>query len=233
MMLKKQMKSGFIQSLSYITLSIITTIAILPPTIAQQESAAKLACEESLNNTPQRQGNKQAQKIAQFSDSTQERSLLIQKANALYTDGNFPEAEQELCKFIKKYPTDAFGYFQLGNAFFRNKKPEAAISAYQESIRLKPEYALAYNAIGMVYASQSRWTEAIDQYNQALKINSDYADALTNVALVLWQTNKKDEALTTLQKALNIFKKQNRTEKVNQIEQILLRIKNSQEPNLS
>ncbi|ABA22785.1 TPR repeat protein [Trichormus variabilis ATCC 29413] len=229
---KSQMETRFVKPLSCLTLSIITTIGILPPATAQETSPAKSACEQVLSNAEQKPRTKQVQKLAQFADPQQERSQLIQQANALFSQGDLPGAEVNLCKFLKKYSDDAFGHFQLGNVFFRGKKVEAAISAYQEAIRLKSRYAVAYNALGIVYASQNRWSDAIAQYQKALEINPDYGDALTNVALVLWQTNKKDEALVSLEKALNIFKKQNRNEKANQVEQLLQRIKNSDD-NLS
>ncbi|MBD2344552.1 tetratricopeptide repeat protein [Anabaena subtropica] len=224
---KNQMETRFVQPLSCLTLSIITTIGILPPATAQEPSPAKLTCEEVLSNAEQKPRQKQVQKLAQFADPQEERSQLIQQANALFNQGNLPGAEETLCKFLKKYPDDSFGHFQLGNVFFRGKKLEPAISAYREAIRLRPRYAVAYNAVGVVYASQSRWNDAIAEYQKALEINPDYGDALTNVALALWQTNKKDEALASLEKALNIFQKQNRNEKANQVQQLLQRIKTS------
>jgi len=203
-------------------LGIITVIGISPLVLAVTGKVSLHSQEHS------------AQKIAQFSGTdTPERSQLILQANALYNQGNFKGAEENLRKFLKKFPEDAFGHFQLGNTLFRQNKPEAAVSAYREAIRIRSQYALAYNAIGMVYASQNRWEEAITEYQKALEINPSYGEALTNVALVLWQTNKRDEALSSLEKALNIFKAQNRNEKVKQIEQILREIKTSDDPSVS
>ena len=225
MKLKKQYKSVLVQPLSCMTLSIITAIGI---------SSSVLAVTGISLHSPEHSAQRQPQKIAQSSGTdTPERSQLIQQANALYNQGNFKGAEENLRKFIKKYPEDAFGRFQLGNVLFQQKKPEEAISAYREAIRIRSKYALAYNAIGMVYASQSRWEEAITEYKKALEINPNYGEALTNFALALWQTNKKDEALSSLEKALKIFKEQNRVEKANQVERILREIKTADDPSVS
>lgn len=235
MNLKSQMKPVFAQPLSYITLSIITAISISPlvlaaPEKAPEQSAEKFACREILSNKEP----KQIQKLAQFSDTdSPERSQMIQQANALYNQGELAGAADNLCRFIKKFPQDAFGHFQLGNVFFRQTKPEAAVSAYQEAIRLKPEYALAYNAIGAVYASQSRWDDAITEYQKALKINPNYGDALINLGEAQWQTNKKAEAQASLERALNIFKSQSRNEKVYRVEQILRQMKKGNDPSIS
>jgi tetratricopeptide (TPR) repeat protein len=229
---RSKMESRFVQTLSCLALSVITSTGVLPAVLAQEASPSKLACEATLSNAEQKPRQKQAQKVAQFADPQQERSQLIQQANALFSQGDLQGAEENLCKFLKRYSDDAFGHFQLGNVFFRGKKYEAAISAYREAIRLRPQYAVAYNAAGMVFASQNRWSDAIAEYQKALEINRNYGDALANLALAFWQTNKKDEALASLEKAIGIFKQQNRNEKANQVEQLLQKIKNSDD-NLS
>ena len=226
MKVKRKLKSAFVQSFSGMTLSIITVMGISPLVSAVPAKVSLHSSEQSVERQPQ--------KLAQFSDTgPSERSQLLQQANALFNQGDLTGAEENLRKFIKQFPEDGFGHFQLGNVLFRQKKPEEAISSYQEAIRLQPKYALAYNAIGMVYASQSRWEDAMTEYKKALEINPKYGEALTNFALVLWQTNKKDEALSSLEKALNIFKAQNRGEKVNQVERILREIKTADDPGVS
>ncbi|MBC1236944.1 tetratricopeptide repeat protein [Nostoc sp. 2RC] len=222
MKLNSKLKSAFVQPFSCIALTTIAAIGLSPSVLAV-----------SLHS-PQQYTQRQVQKLAQFSDQgPSERSQILQQANALYNQGDMKGAEENLRKLIKQFPRDAFGHFQLGNVLFRQKKSEEAISAYKEAIRLQSKYALAYNAIGMVYASESRWQEAITEYQKALEINPNYAEALTNFALAMWQTNKKDEALSSLEKALNLFKEQNRNDKVNQLERILQEIKKSDDPTIS
>jgi tetratricopeptide (TPR) repeat protein len=224
MKLKIQSKSVLVQPLNYMMLSIITAIGLSPSALAV--SGKSLLFEQP--------AHKQTQTIAQFSGTdSPERSQLLQQVNALYNQRDFKGAEENLRKFIKKFPEDAFGHFQLGNVLFRQNQPEAAVSSYQEAIRLRPKYALAYNAIGVVYASQDRWEEAIAEYRKALEINPEYGDALTNLGQALWQTNKRDEAKATLEKALNIFKAESRNEKAYQVEQILRQIKTLDDPSLS
>jgi tetratricopeptide (TPR) repeat protein len=172
--------------------------------------------------------------IAQLSDREKaERTQLIQTANALMREGKLPGAEENLRQLVKKFPKDAFGHFQLGNILFRQNKNEDAISSFQEAVRLNPRYALAYNAMGLVYASQEQWDNAIPQFRKALEINPEYGDALMFLGQVLLQTNQRDEAITSLNKALNIFKSQQRNERVNRIEEILRKIKSGDDPSIS
>ncbi|MEH1831962.1 MAG: tetratricopeptide repeat protein [Nostoc sp.] len=228
MKLKYKPKSAFVQSFSGMTLSMITVMGISPLVLAVP---AKVSL-----HSPQQYAHRQPQKLAQSQapdTGSSERSQMMQQANASFNQGDLTGAEENLRKLIKKFPDDAFGRFQLGNVLFQQKKLEEAISSYREAIRIQPKYAVAYNAIGIVYASESRWEEAITEYKKALKINPNYGEGLTNFALALWQTNKKDEALSSLEKALNIFKAQNRNEKVNQVERILREIKTGDERSVS
>lgn len=98
---------------------------------------------------------------------------------------------------------------------------------------MNSKYALAYNAIGQVFASQQQWSEAIVEYQKALKINPEYGDALANLALALWEQGKHQDARTSLEKALNIFKVQQRFDKVQQIENILRQLNYGDDPTVS
>ncbi|WGV24730.1 tetratricopeptide repeat protein [Halotia branconii] len=218
-------RTVFVKPLSWVTLSIMTAIGISPVLAVP----AKISW-----HSPQQSAKKQPQRLAQFSETNQpERSQLLQQAQVLYQQENWTGAEENLRKFTKKYPKDAFGHFQLGNVLVRQGKSEAAISSYREAIRLQSKYALAYNAIGAVYASQNRWEEAITEYQKALEINPDYGDALANLGEAFWQTNKRNEAKVSLEKALNIFKAQSRNQKVNQVERMLQQMKASDDPGVS
>ncbi|WP_238360927.1 tetratricopeptide repeat protein [Iningainema tapete] len=174
--------------------------------------------------------------LAQFGDTeqpSQERTQLVQKANALYNEGNFPEAEKSIRSLLKKYPKDAFGHYQLGNILFRQGKPEEAITSYQKAISLNSSYALAHNALGVVLAEKGQREEAISEYQKALKINPDYGDALTNLAQTLWQQGKKTEAIASMEKALNVFKQQQRRDKAYRVEQFLRQMKTQDDPSVS
>ncbi|GAX45165.1 TPR repeat-containing protein [Tolypothrix sp. NIES-4075] len=215
-------KSAFFQTTSYLILSIWAVTNTL------QFARAEVS---DLNITKQ---HPQIQLLAQFSDNQdQERSQLRQTANTLLNQGDLTGAEENFRKLIKKFPEDSFGYYQLGNVLFRQGKKEDAIKEYHKAIQKNSKYAVAYNAIAQVYASQQQWSEAIVEYNKALKINPNYGDALSNIAIALWNQGNHKEAIAYAEKAVNIFKAQNRPDRVGQIEQILRQMKTGDDPTLS
>ncbi|GJD22286.1 TPR repeat-containing protein [Rivularia sp. IAM M-261] len=175
-----------------------------------------------------------SQVLAQFSEREKaERTELIQKANSLLGQRDFTGAEETLRQLVKKFPKDAFAHFQLGNALYLQEKSDSALVSFTEAVKLNPRYALAYNGIGLVYANQERWDDALAQFRKALEINPQYGDALMYMGQVQLQLNKRDEAVALLNKALNIFKSQNRNDRVNRIEGLLRKIKQSDDPSVS
>jgi tetratricopeptide (TPR) repeat protein len=198
--------------LSYITLGILAFF----PTFAI-----------SIHPTP-------TQQVAILSDEEKaERTELIQTANSQMGEGNFAAAETSLRAFVKKFPQDAFGYYQLGNAIARQNRSEEAIAQYQQALKYNPRYALAYNAIGLTYANLSQWDEAANQLRKALEINPNYGDAMYNLGQVLWQGNKKEEAIASFEKAIKIFKNEKRDEKVRRIEKTIEQLKQGDDPSVS
>ncbi|WP_414527302.1 tetratricopeptide repeat protein [Nodularia chucula] len=217
MKLNSQLKSALVASVT-----IIATITGSPLVLADSPNL-----NQPVNST-------QVPQLAQFRGTPEEeRSQLLQQARMLLSQGDFSGAEANLRDLTKKFPRYALAHFELGNLLFQQNQPEAAITAYQEAIRLNSNHALAHNGIGLVYASQNRWQEAITAYQKALNINPNYGDALANVAVAFLQNNQKNEGIASLEKALEIFKSQSRNERVLHIEQVLQQLKNSDQPDIS
>ncbi|MBW4445348.1 MAG: tetratricopeptide repeat protein [Spirirestis rafaelensis WJT71-NPBG6] len=217
---KSFMESALFQTASYFILSMLS--------VTNMSQLVKAEVRDSFTRQ-----YTQVQILAQFSENGQEREQLVQKANLLFNQGDFTGAEKVLRSLIKKFPESSYGHYQLGNVLFRQNKKEDAIKEYQKAISLNSKYALAYNAIGQVFASQQQWSEAIAEYQKALTINPEYGEALANLALALWEQGKHQDARASLEKALNIFKAQQRSDKVQQIENILRQINSRDDPTVS
>jgi tetratricopeptide (TPR) repeat protein len=175
-----------------------------------------------------------SQVLAQFSEREKaERAQLIQTTNSQLNQRDLTGAEVSSRQLVKKFPKDAFAHYLLGNVLYQQDKSDLALASFQEAIKFNPRYALAYNGMGLVYANQEQWDNALTQFRKALEINPEYGDALMYVGQVLLQVNKRDEAIASLNKALNIFKSQNRNDRVNRIEGLLRKIKQSDDPSVS
>jgi tetratricopeptide (TPR) repeat protein len=216
MKFKQYLKSIISKSLGYIPLGIFMAVATYFPTFGV---------------SPQIQSR---QLVAILSDQEKaERAQLIQTANSQIGEGNLTAAETSLRELVKKFPRDAFAYYQLGNVLARQNRSEDAIAQYQQALKYNPRYALAYNAIGLTYGSLSQWDEAASQFRKALEINPNYGDAMYNLGQVLWQGNYREDAIASFEKALKIFKTEKRDEKVRRIEKTIEQLKKGEDPSLS
>lgn len=70
-------------------------------------------------------------------------AIMFTRANAFGKLGKFEEAEQLYRSIIELRPTNALYYVNLGVLYHRWNRPELAISAYEQALRLDPRHRSA------------------------------------------------------------------------------------------
>jgi Flp pilus assembly protein TadD len=58
----------------------------------------------------------------------------------------------------------------LGEAYLYQRKPDQAIAAFQEALRLKPDYAEAEAALGSAYLDKGMKAEAEQAFKKAAEL---------------------------------------------------------------
>lgn len=134
--------------------------------------------------------------IAQWSWAQTEHSALLEGSQA-YQDGNFNTAINHFQTAIDKNEASLKGHYNLGNALFKNKQYEAAISHFQQAAEQanNNQYkAQAFYNLGNSYLAQAqaqkapnkeRQTQleaAIGAYKSALRNNPKDFEAKNNLA---------------------------------------------------
>ena len=64
-------------------------------------------------------------------------------------------------KIVKKDPTLAGPYYNMGIILKRNGRIEEAISSYKKALSLKPDYVQVYNNLGVLYKDNEKYEDAI------------------------------------------------------------------------
>ena len=81
---------------------------------------------------------------------------------------------------------------------------EAAIDAYNESIRLKPDLAEAYNNRGNAKSDLGRREEAIEDHDEAIRLKPDYAVAYNNRGVAKNDLGRREEAIEDHDEAIRL-----------------------------
>jgi tetratricopeptide (TPR) repeat protein len=93
---------------------------------------------------------------------------------------------------------------EQGRLFSSGKEYEAAISSFDQALKIKPDYHQAWNNRGIALEDLGRIEEAISSYDQALKIKPDYHQAWNNRGIALEDLGRIEEAISSYDQALKI-----------------------------
>lgn len=95
-------------------------------------------------------------------------------------------------------------YYNCGNAYLAEKKPDQAIRCFEEALRIEPCSAEAFNNLGLAFGQQQKLDSAIDCYQAALRCDPRHAPAYNNFGNVLASRGKPKEAAPFYQRALSL-----------------------------
>ena len=92
---------------------------------------------------------------------------------SLLEAGENKKAEAEFRRCTEIEPSNAEGYFQLGDCLAMDERMEEAIESYLRGLKLAPEDTEALTALGDIYFELGRHKEALDAYGKALDLTAN------------------------------------------------------------
>ncbi len=122
----------------------------------------------------------------------QENDKALQKSNDYIYDGNtlvgedFVAAEKEYRKAISEKPSNSFGTYNLGNAYYDSGLYSEALLRHLETAKLatsKTEKHQAYHNIGNALMQQKQCKEAVEAFKNALRNDPTDEETRYNLAL--------------------------------------------------
>lgn len=119
----------------------------------------------------------------------------IIKGNTAYKKGRFDVASSSYKKALEKNSDNNIASYNLGNAFYKNNKPDDAIKTY-ETIEATTDKRLRENIYynkGVAYQKQNKLPECIQAYKQALKLEPTDEDARQNLERALKQLKQQEK----------------------------------------
>jgi Tfp pilus assembly protein PilF len=119
----------------------------------------------------------------------------INKGVDQYKAGKMSDAEVNFKKGVEKAPKNYTAHFNLGDAYYKQKKYDDAIKSYQQALaesKTNVEKANVYHNIGNALLKDKKIDKSIEAYKQALKLNPDDPSTKYNLSYALNQKNDKD-----------------------------------------
>ncbi|MBX2932865.1 MAG: VWA domain-containing protein [Ferruginibacter sp.] len=131
-----------------------------------------------------------------LTSSAQNDNSIIDKGNQAYEKKDYNNAINDYKKVTEKSPANATAQYNLGNALYKNKKPDEAIQAYDNAIAAnitKAEKSKVFYNKAVVLQNNKKLPECIEAYKNALKLNPDDEDARQNLQKALQQQKQEQQ----------------------------------------
>ena len=129
----------------------------------------------------------------------------VRKGNSMFEDSLFIKAEENYLKAVDINPELLEGYYNLGNAYTAQQKPNEAVEQYRkianalegkkkelmddpssskkELDKCKSDLAKTYHNTGVVYHMCEQYDKAVESYKQALRNNPQDDETRYNLIL--------------------------------------------------
>lgn len=120
----------------------------------------------------------------------------IYNGNQQLQENNFVNAEAEYRNAISENPVNSISKFNLGNAYFKNKKTDEALARYQQAQKVaetKEGKHKAFHNIGNSYMQQKKYDQAIEAYKNALRNNPKDEETRYNLAYAKEKKKEQDK----------------------------------------
>jgi tetratricopeptide (TPR) repeat protein len=105
-----------------------------------------------------------------------------------YHNKKYADAEVNFRKGLDKVPDNFISNFNLGDAYYQQKRYDEALKSYQSALaesKTNSEKAKVYHNIGNSLLKSNQFQESINAYKNALKLNPNDNDTKYNLSYAL------------------------------------------------
>lgn len=120
----------------------------------------------------------------------------IKQGNDAYAKKEYQAAADNYRKVTAKTESNSTAQYNLGNALYRNSKPDESVLAYDNAAKYEGSAAGKSRALynkGVVLQNNKKIPECIEAYKQALKLNPQDEDARQNLQKALIQQQQQQK----------------------------------------
>lgn len=169
---------------------------IMTDHLIQRRPAANLLAE-----IPERHGNAYRGEVVPYGDSDDLYTAFAQVAQKSNLDAGIPRLEAQI---VKRQPSNAEFYLELGDAFCNTNQYQKAVEPYQEAIARRPGSALLLRRLANALKGSGQPQQALDALLRATRSEPSDAEAWYDLGLLQSDIGQKQEALVSLRKSTEL-----------------------------
>ena len=142
-----------------------------------------------------------------MTDSNYQPSLTqeqIDSVIALYSNGQYKEAIEEIKALNKTYPNVPLLFNLVGACYKALGELEGSAKMFKTAVKIKPDYAEAHKNLGITLRDLGQFDEAVLSLKKAISINPGYVDAHYNLAIMYKDIGQLDKAVQSYKKTIEI-----------------------------
>lgn len=129
--------------------------------------------------------------------------IRILLGQAHYNKGEFDTAIEQYNKVLL-LSDDLTASLELGRAYYRQNKDQAAIVAWQKSLKLDPNNGDIHFRIARAHHRLSDYAAAIEYYNNAIRLDPTHSQAFANLGFVYHALGKIAQARDAWEKSVKL-----------------------------
>ena len=142
-----------------------------------------------------------------MTDSNYQPSLTqeqIDSVIALYSNGQYKEAIEEIKALNKTYPNVPLLFNLVGACYKALGELEGSAKMFKTAVEIKPDYAEAHKNLGITLRDLGQFDEAVLSLKKAITVNPGYVDAHYNLAITYKDIGQLDNAVQSYKKTIEI-----------------------------
>jgi Ca-activated chloride channel family protein len=120
----------------------------------------------------------------------------VKEGNRAFELKAYDEAEVNYKKATTENPEGFAGWFNLGDALYKQERYDEALKAYQKGAELSPDMkkaAATMHNIGNSFAAQDKYQQAVEAYKAALRMNPEDDETRYNLAKALRELKQQQQ----------------------------------------
>lgn len=130
--------------------------------------------------------------------------ILLNKADLLMRQGQYPAAESAVREYIRQYPSSAAGRFKLGFVLFLEHKAADSLAAYTEGAKYSVPTAPDLKIVASDYVMLSDFTDADKWFSKLVEWTPNDPQAWYDLGRTKYNENRFEEAIDAFHKTLQL-----------------------------